>query len=472
MKKDKKIQAIVNAIIKKSRFYKTQTNAYYIVYRPMLHLGALPLDKAAINKITFTITQSPCSGPQREAVLHLVMKEAEEKAKHQDVFSRIGFADNAVYLDLGKNGVVQVTAAEIRILRASPIPLLRSPNMKDLPVPKLGGEDAPSSVLKKLYRLINVKKSDRKLVISWLLAAFLRKGAMPILLLEGAEGTAKSTTLDTLIRILDWRVPPTIGLPTNEKDLFIYVFNRGIAAFDNVSVIHPKISDRLCQISTGGAISSRKLYTDGDEYAIYVRSLMALNGISTGAVRSDLLDRTLRIEAPILLSEKKKLVTEIETEFLLLHPHVLGALLKIVQHGLKNDAQLPSHLRDSRLVDFSEWVYRCAPALGYDPEKLVKAIYTNQKELKLNTLNTDSVAEVILELIENGGGLWTGRSTELFQAFNEIADSKDVRANARPSSARDLTGWLKRAEPSLLTAGVTVATKNSNRGNILTLKNS
>lgn len=464
-------QSLAKKISKKSTFYRTHANALYMICTPLAQLGALPLNEATVSRIITSITKGPCPAALQKTVLYLLMKEAEKKAESREVPIGVDFGEDAIHLNLGANGVVEVTAiSDICVLDSSSIPFRVSKHMRPLPRPELGDDYSPKDGLKMLWKLVRVSKEDRKYILAWMLANFMRKGALPVLLLEGPEASVQAMILQTLTRLLDWNEPSVIeSLPASEKELLTEAYNRRVIGFDNVSGMRPETSDMLCRISSGVAVSGQRLNTQLGECVIHIKSLIALSGVSTGTAGSEILDRALRVEAPMLRGKNMSLIAEVEAEFHRYHPLILGSFLKVVQYGLQNKATLPPALRGGKLPDFAEWIYRCAPALEVSPKKWVKAILANQKQVKLDVLSTDSIAEVLFTLLDSCSGKWVGRSMELFKAFNEIADARVIKSGARPPSARALTGYLKMMESNLCAAGVTIDPKGTNRGIVLTI---
>ncbi len=89
----------------------------------------------------------------------------------------------------------------------------------------------------------------------------------PIAILDGSAGSAKSSTLATLIEILDPKVGAMAGEPSSEDDLVVSAYQSAVMSFDNVDTL-ARLSDALCRLSTGGGLSKRKLYSDGDVFAV------------------------------------------------------------------------------------------------------------------------------------------------------------------------------------------------------------
>lgn len=462
------LMSVVDHIVRKSKFYVTDAKQYFMLYKPDVTKGVFPLEPSNIYPIITSYMRKPCGSGQKQFIYEMVMIEAKKTAVEQQVFTRCAYHDDALYLDLGKNGIVEITAEHIEILQVSPVPFYRHDTMRDLPIPKFSKKLSPKQAVLRLRKILNIPVEDLRLVVAWLLSAFC-PGTKPILILEGSHGSAKSSTMCNIIRILDWHSSMLTGLPKTDRDLLVAVRNRGIAGFDNISKITDNISDLLCQIATGGSGRFRKLYSDGDEYVIHVHTLIALNGITTGATRGDLLDRALRVETPPLRAKTRKTEEEVEAAIAKYHPIILGALLQAVQYALQNPCKLPVELRESRLVDFCEWSYRWAPALGLNPSNLVKYIIENQKGTKLEVLSNDSVAAIILDLVDRNGGEWVGTSSALLEEFSYEANVRKIQYSERMKSPVALTSWLKREAPALEAAGIKIEklARSGNRRPIL-----
>ena len=55
--------------------------------------------------------------------------------------------------------------------------------------------------------------------------------------------------------------------------------NSHVLAFDNLSGLPPWLSDTLCRLTSGGAFSTRRLFTDQDEILFAAARPIILNGI-------------------------------------------------------------------------------------------------------------------------------------------------------------------------------------------------
>ncbi|MFT7146172.1 MAG: hypothetical protein ACJASZ_001047, partial [Yoonia sp.] len=103
--------------------------------------------------------------------------------------------------------------------------------------------------------------------------------AYPILILNGEQGSAKSTTARVLRNLIDPANPIARSAPNSEQDLVIAAKHNHVLAFDNLSTIKPMMADAFCRIATGGGFGTRKLHTDSEEMLFSATRPCLLNGI-------------------------------------------------------------------------------------------------------------------------------------------------------------------------------------------------
>jgi hypothetical protein len=184
--------------------------------------------------------------------------------------------------------------------------------MLPLPTPSLPGG------VEELRRFINIREEDEaswRLLLAWILQALRPKGPYPVLILQGEQGSAKSTVERLLRALVDPSTAPLRTTPRNERDLIIAATNSWCAAFDNISTLRPWLSDAYCRLGTGGRFSTRELYTDSEEVLFDATRPVILNGITDVATRPDLLDRGLIVTLPPIPEEKRKPEAELWRDF-------------------------------------------------------------------------------------------------------------------------------------------------------------
>jgi len=150
-----------------------------------------------------------------------------------------------------------VSANGWRIAADPPVRFRRSAGMQPLPLPVRGGS------VESLAPFVNLAdENDFVLVVAWLLGALRAGGPYPVLALAGEQGSAKTTLSKLLRALIDPSVAPVRALPRDERELFIAASNGHILAFDNLSGLPPWLSDSLCRLTSGGAFSTRRLFTE------------------------------------------------------------------------------------------------------------------------------------------------------------------------------------------------------------------
>ena len=108
---------------------------------------------------------------------------------------------------------------------------------------------------------------------------------------------------------------------------------------DNLSDMHPWLSDSICRAVTGDGDVRRKLYTDGEHTVFAFRRCICLNGIDLGATRGDLAERMLPITLERISESKRRSVDEIWARWKQQHARILGAILDLAVQVI---AALPS----------------------------------------------------------------------------------------------------------------------------------
>ena len=367
-----------------------------------------------------------------------------------EVFTRIAVRDDALYLDLGNAEwqIVEITSTEWSISEsiAAPVKFIRRSGMLALPNPVHGG------TLSELRQYINVgdgQDGDDSwvLIVSWILASFRHKIPYPVLVLNGEQDSAKTTTSRVCRSLVDPNSAPLRTVPRDERDLAIAAKNSWIVALDNLSYIPHWLSDALCRIATGGGFSTRQLYSDDQEMLFDYQRPVIVNGIEELATRPDLLDRSLILNLPPLPEEKRKSEEEFWSEFEEAWPRILGALLDVVSVALGN---LPNvDLKKlKRLADFHKWGVACERALGLEDGTFTRVYTENRDGAIAFALEANPITEEV-EVIANRDGGFQGTATELLAELSDLAGEEKIKRKSWPKTPQHLSGKLRRLTPAL-----------------------
>jgi len=392
--------------------------------------------------------------PQAE-IFSSTIKLLEAKALFEGplrpVWVRVAEDEDAIYLDLRNDSweAVKITKDGWEMVADPPVCFRRSKSMLPLPYPERGGS------LNELRPFVNVATvQDFRLVIAYQLAAMRARGPYPIMVVNGEQGSAKSTMARANRSLMDPNTSPLRSAPREERDLMISATNSWTLAFDNLSGMPPWLSDSFCRLSTGGGISNRELYTNGEEFILDAMRPVILNGIDSLTERPDLADRALIFNLPQILDDARRSEKQFWADFERTRPRILGALLDAVSMGLRNQSsvKLPTL---PRMADFALWVVACEPALPWPPGSFMAAYLENRSEAVELSLEADCVAVAVREHMADRY-IWTGKPSELYEELEKRVSENTKRSKAWPKAPNKLSGRLKRAATFLRAIGIDV----------------
>lgn len=194
------------------------------------------------------------SYPSRRHVkdaMHALESEAVLEGPQEPVFLRVarGASNDEVFLGFGgaDGRACRVTPTGWEVMPLAPVNFVRRETAKSVPPPVAGGS------IELLREFVNVEEeSEFRLLTAWLSMTLSPTGPYPILILQGGQGSAKSTTAKVLKALIDPVSAPARPLPSSERELAISAESNWIMAFDNLSGLPTSMSDALCRLSSGG----------------------------------------------------------------------------------------------------------------------------------------------------------------------------------------------------------------------------
>jgi len=344
---------------------------------------------------------------------------------------RVGGSNDAVYLDLGRDGweSVRIDGTGSSLVQSGEVPFIRPGGMDALPIPAEQGD------LRDLLRFINVKdESDFILITAWLIGAMMPEGPYPILALHGEQGSSKSTTAKILKSIIDPSTASFRSTPRSERDLAISLYNSRVLIYDNLSSLSDRISNALCRSSTGGGFTVRRLYTDREEEVFTETRPMIITGISDVITRHDLLDRAIVLVLPPL--KKVRTERELWAEFEKARPEILGGLLRAVSEAVRNrkGTKVPEL---SRMADFAHSIIAAEPVLPWKPGEFMKAYKKNRDDVHHLSVESDLFMLSFVGWFK-GKNEWTGTVSELGELVEEHVTEFDWN---KQETLRRMKGW-------------------------------
>jgi hypothetical protein len=255
--------------------------------------------QAVRDWLTFTYYQQHGGSPNRQALddtLNTLAAQARFQGKTEEVFVRLGWHDDSLFLDLGDKVVEARGDTQDWCIRDSaPIRFIRPRGMLPLPEP------IRHASIEELRPFINMaSEQDWVLIVSWLVGALNPTGPYPLLALHGEKGSGKSSATRFLRALIDPAIADAQRPPRDAEALTLKARHNWILGIDNVSSMPAWLSDDLCRLATGHADSTRQKYTDSDEVLFKAKRPIILNGIPEFARQGDLLDRLIPITLPTI----------------------------------------------------------------------------------------------------------------------------------------------------------------------------
>jgi len=292
-------------------------------------------------------------------------------------------------------------------------------------------------------------------------------GHIPLLLLEGQQGSGKSTFGRVIKSLVDPSNADLVSMPRSEKDLLVTLSKSTVSVFDNISGLTSKEADSFCKSVTGISDSGRALYSNYDQASISLETKgIILNGITELTKRSDFLERCIHIQLPSIKTKNRRTDNEFWTKFKKDSPLILGAFFDLMVKVL-HDKSNYNKMKLPRMADFAILGCKVEKVLGYESEEFLKSYHKMQKEV-LNDGIDDNLLYISIEnyfkhirLNEIGASIkFEGTVTELYTELKRSIPSPfdDLSKNRMnfPQSIQSLRKWLKRIEPILEEKGYVI----------------
>lgn len=350
-------------------------------------------------------------------------------------------------------GVVDTVTADSTTL------FVRSPVMKAIAAPAEHGE---YKLLQKY--LSNLDFFDFLLLIGWLTYTIAHPKVdstkYVFLVVDGGQGSGKSVLCNVVGSLIDPSAVGTQLLHSNSKDLAIAAKNSHVLMFDNIRSFTPAMSDILCVASTGGAISSRTLYTNDGQSVMRLHVAMVLNGIHPFISQSDLAQRclpiTLKPLSPSARVSEKQLISNFQND------------LPVIQRGLYNlIASIMKHLPDAevlypeRMLDFSHWLAALEMALDHPKDKLgvIQQHYSEAlKQGQLSSLQDNLLGATLIDFVESlGNNGWSGSPTKLHKDLTDQVLPTTAKSRDWPQNPIALSKRLHPLQPALLSQNINLS---------------
>lgn len=404
------------------------------------------------------------SGDLSDALLNI----AASCREHHKTYHRIAALNGGIYLDLcrGDGKAVHVTAEGWKVIDNPSLVFLTKKDMAPLPIPQEGGS------VEELREFVNVTEEDFSLYLGWLLDALKGRKPYSVLVVNGEQGSGKSTFSVLSGDLIDpCKEAKTKNLPKDLRDLAVLASNRHLLAFDNLSWLSEEMSDALCRLATGSGMVLRSLYSNADEQVFGGARPVLLNGIPEIGDRSDFLGRTVKITLRAIPADKRQDEKTLLARFEARRPFILGALCSLLANGLKHEGKV-SAAKMPRLADTYLWLLACEAGTGLLlAEPFEENLRENVKGLALETLLGRSLVDFLKVQAKNY--VWHGPANHLHDELRPYWDNacggSQKEMAKYPGNARVLSGRLTEMMASLRENGIVIEKNRTVTGRTISI---
>ncbi len=368
----------------------------------------------------------------------------------KQVYIRVANLGDIVFVDLGSR-YVEISADGWQFTDKPPVPFRRPAGMLPLPEPAAQYEGRIEDTL---GEVLGLSGNDLLLIIAWLIGAFNTRD-FPILVLNGEQGSGKSTVSEILKSVIDPAEVLLRAVPRDEQGLAVAAANSWTVALDNLSSVPDWLSDALCRISTGAGYSARKLYFDLDEVFAKTQRPVILNGIPELATRGDLQDRSIVITLPGITDIQRRSKEDIMSRFKELLPVMLSQIFDAIRAALalKGKVRIPNL---PRMADFALWASGGIVAATYSSvQDFLSAYESNRQDAVLALLDVSPIGQE-LQAFAAKQKRWSGTTTDLRDKLILQALGTPTEQTLQKMTVKGLNNELRRLAPVLRKVGVSI----------------
>lgn len=377
--------------------------------------------------------------------------------KKEEIHIRVAGGPKGVFIDRGikSKEIIQISPGSVpQIITKCNFKFVRPAKQRELPQPIF--TDFDFNYFKSLFNFSY--ENDALLLLAFILKSLTpNSGPCPILILEGPQGSGKTTATTIIGKIIDPTEPSLFAPPKTEEDIKIQANSSWLLTYDNLSYLNGNLTDAFCRVSTGGGMSSRKLYTDDEEIVYSIQRPVVFNGIEELGERPDFLDRGIILHTKVISEKSRKFSDSIWDPFDRGYPSLLGGVYNLLSEVLLilptiEASNLP------RMADYAKFGIALEKALSL-PEGTFMNTYNVHNSEKLNKLfDSDPMCIFIEYAIDSGcfhgDKCFIGTASELMEHIDMFCKKFGISRGSMPQNPKTLKGRMARIKPVLSAIGI------------------
>jgi hypothetical protein len=380
---------------------------------------------------------------------------------------RVALKEDAICYDLTdeKWRYVEITKYEWQVKDDDASILFARHNQVAQVLPDRNNE---ADILDKFIALTNVKNDKDKLLLKiYIISLFVPDIAHTMLIVHGEQGAAKSLLQRLIKGLVDPSRPILLTIHASRDEFVQQLSHNYIAFYDNVIAVPSWLADESCKAVTGIGQTKRKLYTNDEDVVYEYKRCLGFSGINICLTEPDTLDRSILIELMRIPRDKRKLESQILSEFEQIKPKVLGYIFDVLVKALQIKPNL--QLNDlPRMADFALWGEAISQAIGNRSLEFINAYYDNIGRQNIEAIDSHPLAHVIAKYFEqeeyHNSKVFTGSPMEILEVLETLAEKHKISTDSKlwPKSPNSLSRRLNQIRSNLLEGlGIEVTIKRT-----------
>ena len=383
------------------------------------------------------------------------------------VFNRCALSNNEIFYDLQDGDVYCITKDGVFKDTDDKAPIfLKSPSAKTKYSIQQKPMKSNDNAIEEFRKLLRISDDDSIIFKSHLISYFLTGIPIPIVILHGEQGSAKTTTSNGIKALIDPEGENAFSMPKEVDDLAVILSKHYVTSFDNTDNFTKDISQFLCKAVTGTQHPKRKLFTTAEEFSLVLMSKIILNGITPEINQPDLVERSIFYELPRIERTDRQTDESIKKKINQLIPSVLAQVFDTLHNVLSTIDDVKQELEGSdlpRMASFAVWGEAIARDLGATDGEFIKKYHEKMNSSSLSVVEEFPVIEKVMshlkEEIKDVGKSTCKTATQWYDVL-EISSNNDDRL---PKDVSALGKQFKQLAPTFRTLDYEVTNEKYNK---------